>query len=155
MSDGDIQPRTPGSIGGVGAHSRFGKTVVAHGDSGEVCKLGERTVEVVVEEGIGHRVVGNENVLPTIVVIVERDYAQAVGRLGREARLFADVGEGAVAVVAIQSRRLPMIDIGMAITSHSWAAIAAPEVPLRRPIHVVGDYQVKMPVIVGVKPCRA
>src|SRR5262249_2996825 len=68
---------------------------------------------------------------------------------------FADVCEGAVAVVVIQRGRLPVVDVRMAIAAHARALVTAVVIGFRRPVHIIGDHQVQTGVVIVVEPGRA
>ena len=97
-------------------------------------------------------IVGDEDVLPSVIVVVERDDAQPVAALRADAGRFADIGESAVAVVVIERWRLAVEIVGMAIAAHARAAVATIEVALRRPVDVVGDDEIESAVIVVIEP---
>src|SRR6185437_5827814 len=104
------------------------------------------------KQEIGHGIVGNENVLPSVIIVIECNNAEPVSRLCTNARLFADVRESAIAIIAIQSRRLAIVIVGMAIAAHARTVFAAPEIAIRRPVDVIRDDEIKMTIIIIVKP---
>ena len=97
-------------------------------------------------------VVGDKNVLPPIVVIVKGDHTQPVARLDSYSGALAHVGKRAVAVIVIERWRLAAIHVWVAITSEAGPLVSAPEVALRRPIHIVSDHQVQQAIVVVIKP---
>ena len=89
----------------IGAHPGAGPPVGRDADAGRQRHLPEHAVAFVVEQEVRRRVVGHEDVRPPVIVVVADDDAEAVAAMTADARLLADVGEGAVAVVAIEDRR--------------------------------------------------
>ena len=87
MSDDKIHAAIAGSFGCVGAHARFKLAIAADGDASLVSHFRERAIAIVVEEKIRHVVVGDENVLPAVVVVIKGDYAQAVAALSAQRRM--------------------------------------------------------------------
>ena len=55
----------------------------------------------------------------------------------------------------VKRRRLPVEIVRMAVAAHPRAAIAAIEVPLRRPINIISDHQIQTAIVVVIEPRRA
>ena len=91
-------------VGGIGAHARFGAAVFAEARAGFVGRVAKRAVAVVEIQKIPLRVVGDENVRPSVAIQVRQHHAQAFAVGVRQAGFFSDVGERAVAVIVIQLR---------------------------------------------------
>ena len=141
MADNQVQPAVSTHVGGIGSHTRLELAIAPYGDARGVADLCKCTVPAVVKQRIGHGIVGYENVLPPVVMVVERHHAQAVCRLQCETGLLAYIGACTVSIVAIKRRPDGMIDVGMAVTPHPRLFVSAPEV-LRRPVHIIRDHQV-------------
>src|ERR1019366_7729776 len=62
------------------------------------------------------------------------------------------LGEGAVAVVVVENWGFAVVIGRVAIATHSRTLAAAIIVAFRRPIHVVGHYQVEKAVVVVIEP---
>src|SRR5437667_130090 len=95
-------------------------------------------------------IVGDENVLPPVLVEIQGDNPKAVPQLGSHAGGFAHVRKGAIPLVMVQRRGLSPVNIRMAV-----GAIFGPPTPdivFRRPVHIIGDYQVEIAVLVIIKP---
>ena len=77
---GHDQTETPvaAEVGEGGPHAGFGFSIGSHRNAGGACDVGERPVGVVAKEEIGHRVVGDEDVRPAVVIDVRNRDAKAV-----------------------------------------------------------------------------
>src|SRR5262249_22848880 len=75
VRDKNVQPAITINVGGVSSHTRFGLAVFADGDAGLEGHFAEAAVVIVAEKEIRVRVVGDEDVLPAVVVEVECNYA--------------------------------------------------------------------------------
>jgi len=65
-------------IGGINAHAGAGNTVFAEGNAGGNGALFERAVLFIEVELVGLRVVGDQEVGPSIVVVVENGNAETL-----------------------------------------------------------------------------
>src|SRR5208337_1886020 len=99
MRHDQIHATTAGRVGSVGSHAGLELPVRAHRDAGKISHLAKSSVAVVVKQIVGHVVVGDEDVLPAVVVVVERHNAQAVARFQPNSGGLADVGECAITVI--------------------------------------------------------
>ena len=108
---------TPGpvEIDRVDAHPGAGPAFLAERDAGLEAQLGEGAVAVVAIELVRLRVVGDEDVGPAVLVVVEQRHAERLRRHVEEAGLGGDVVEGAVALVAIEPRRAAAIGLRRAV----------------------------------------
>ena len=122
---------------------------------GQIGGFGEGAIPIVLEKKIRHVVVGDEDVLPAVIVVIEGDDTQAVAGLRSHTGRFADVCEGAVAVVVVERGCLPVVHVGVAIAAHPRALVAAVVIGFRRPVDVIGDHKVQTSVVVVVEPGRA
>src|SRR5207247_9403191 len=68
----------------------------------------------------------------------------------RAALLRVTVGEGTVRVVVVQDVRGPLVVVGMAIGAVAGLLVPALPVVLERPVHVSGDEEVELAVVVEV-----
>src|SRR5580692_4011881 len=84
-----VEAPATGCIGGIRAHAGFELAVDAHGYSRRISDLAKSAVAIVAEQEVRHGVVGDENVLPAVVIVVEGDYAEAVARFLPESGTFA------------------------------------------------------------------
>src|SRR5207245_2525740 len=76
-------------------------------------------VVIVVKQRIRHVVIRDKDVLPTVVVIVERHNAKSVAGVLGQSRRFAQVCECAIAVIVIKAWRLGMEIVWMTVATHS------------------------------------
>ena len=151
VADHQVGPARAVVVGGVGPHPRAGHPRVAERHPGQHPDVFERAVAAVLEELVGLRVVGHEEVRPAVVVEVEHDDAQRLRRGRAHAGGRRHVFEGRVAPVAIERAALPLIRLGRAVRLLV-ARQRAEQVGLGRPVHVVADEQVEMAVGVIVEP---
>src|SRR5260370_31705532 len=91
-------------VGGGDAHAGLRFAVGAESAARIHGNVNEGAVFLILIERAGGGIVGDVNVRPAVVVEIGGEHAEAVGAVGFEdAGFFADVGEGAVAVVVIQN----------------------------------------------------
>ena len=126
--------------------------VLAVGHGGGQSDILERPVAAVAIEEVRHRIVGDEDVHPTVIVEVEADHAEAVPRAAADARRLADVFEGAVALVAKQRRRLSLVFVGVTVGLIPRALFSAEKILVFGPVEVVDDDEIEPAVVVIVEP---
>ncbi len=78
MTHEEIHPAASGGIGRIHTHARFCQAVAADGGPGKVADFPKGPVSLVLKKVVRHSVVGNEDVLPSVEIVVEGDDAQAV-----------------------------------------------------------------------------
>src|SRR5262249_25413664 len=142
VGDKNVQPAVTINVSSVNSHARLRLAVFADGDAGLSSDFRKGSVVVVAEQEVGVGVVGDKDVLPPIVVEVEGYDAKAAARMKPKFGGFGKVRERAVSVVVIERRRLAAKLIRMAVATVTRLLIAAPDVILRRPGHVIGDHKV-------------
>src|SRR5499426_1666756 len=152
VRDENVQPAVSVNIGGVSSHSRLGLAVFADGDAALKRYFAEAPVVIVTEEKVRVGVIGDEDVLPAVVVEVKCDNAQTAAGMRPDLGSFSDIGEGAVAVVSVKRRLLPAKLIGVAVSPVPRLLVAAPDVVIRRPCHVIGDREIEFAVPVIIEP---
>src|SRR5882672_1009611 len=155
VSDKNVRPAVSINIGGVGSHPRFGLAVFADGDAGLEGHFAEAPVTIVTEEEVRVGVVGDEDILPAVVVEVKSNNAQTAAGMRPDLGSFSNIGEGAVAVVMVERRLLPAKLIRVAVSSVARLLVTAPEVIIRRPGHVIGNREIELAVPVIIEPCGA
>ena len=101
----EIEPSVAVVVGELGAHAGARLAVARHRDARREADLGEAAAALVVEEEVRHRVVGHEHVGQPVVVVVADGHAEAVADVRGDAGGGADVGEDALAVVAVEHAR--------------------------------------------------
>ncbi len=138
-------------VGGVDTHAGAGHAVFTEGDAGGDSLLLEGAVLLVQVELVGLGVVGEENVGPAIVVVVEDGDAEAFGSGVKEAGFLGGIFELAAAQVVPEARGGSPVGLGRAVGLVG-AVEGAVDVGLRRPLHVVGDDEVKLAVAVVIDP---
>src|SRR5215510_4255172 len=152
VRDKNVRPAVAINVGGVGSHARFGLAVFADGDAGLEGYFAEATVVIVAEEEIRVGVIGDEDVLPAVVVEVECNYAQAAAGVRPDPGSLSNIGEGAAAVVMVKRRLLPAKFIRVAVSTVPRLLVAAPDVIIRRPGHVICDREIEFTVPVIIEP---
>jgi len=91
-------------IGRGDAHAGLGLAISAQRAASFERNVGENAVPLILIERACRGIVGDIDVRPAIVVEIGSEHAEAVGPAGFEdAGFFADVGEGAVAVVVVEN----------------------------------------------------
>jgi hypothetical protein len=109
---------------------------------------------VVIQE-IRRGVVGHEDVRPAVVVVVTDHDAEPVAAPVEHAGLAADVGEGAVAVVAVEHRPQRREVERVAVDAELLAGVAAEHLVVHARVHVVDDEEVHVTVAIDVRPGAA
>ena len=122
VGDDQIQPPVAVVVAGIDAHAGARLAVGADGDAGGQPRFREPQVAGVVEQKVRHRVVGDEHVRPSVVVVVGDDDAEAVGAQRADAGRGAHVREDAAAVVAVDRARQRVVLQRVAVEPHAGAA---------------------------------
>src|SRR6185369_4274809 len=99
-------------------------SVATHRYPGDVSDFLECAVMFIAKQRVRHRIIGDEDVLPAVPVEIKGDHSQPVARFRRDPGNLADIGEGTVAVIVIQSRRLSVVVVRMAVATHPWTFIS-------------------------------
>ena len=102
----NIQAAVQIVIADAHAHAGLLHAVFIQRDAAFEAHLGERAVVIVPEQEAGRGIASHVDVGPAVVIEIGRNRGHAVTafRLGN-ARFLADIGERAVAVVVIETRR--------------------------------------------------
>ena len=135
----------PVVVRSVNTHRAAGLAVLGIGDPSRDPVLAERAVSLVAIQLVGLGIVSLEDVGPAIGVVVKDCDAQRFGRRVVHARPGADIFKRAVPSIPVQHRWLPWIRLGRAVRLGG-AVHRAPQVLVRRPLHVVSHQQVQVPV---------
>jgi len=129
--------------------------IVAVGAAGYDSDIGECAVVIVLEKDAGLRIYGDVDVWPAVVIEIVGDRSDGVAAAGfKDAGFFGDVGERAVAVVAIE-------DVGIACeaarATHDGNAFPLAERRavgsgfLRVELDVIADEEIEIAVAVVVE----
>src|ERR1035437_4711659 len=102
IGDPQVQHATALEVRKDRAHRRSGFSILPVGRARLVGNLLEGSIVLVMKQEILGPVIGNVNVIPTVVVEVRRGYAHGAPYVGADARLFGHIRKGSVAVVVIQ-----------------------------------------------------
>src|SRR5262249_10790685 len=102
-------------ISGIGSHSAAGDAILAECDTRRDTFLAEGPVAVVPVEFVGLRVIGDEEIGPTVVVVIEHgDTERFAGRVAYSG-LCADILEPASTEIVVQLRRGSLVRFGGAV----------------------------------------
>src|ERR1035438_622333 len=153
IGDEQIHPAIFVEIGGVHAHSRTRTPFGAVSNIGLQSKFVELPWAAIHKEKICDRVVGDEKVHQAIVVDVGGDDAKSFAWMSGNARLFADVGEGSVAIIVKEKIGHGTEDSRNAVMP---LAVGRDTAAVRRvKIHKVANEKVEPAIVVVIEPNRA
>src|SRR5437879_7191941 len=108
----------------------------------------------IMKEEVGMIVIGHKYVYESITIVVGDGDSHAFPEVLGDSSFYGNIGEGAVAVVAVQSIREIRIIVGMAICTQLGSR-AAVWVLINLPLAVIRHEQVQQAVIVVIDPgCR-
>ena len=106
IGDDEVELPVAVVVAGIGAHAGARPSVGRHRHAGAQRDLRRSaTPSGAVEQEVRHAVVGDEHLRPPVIVEVGDDDAEAVAAMRADAGLRADVGEDALAVVAVDDVR--------------------------------------------------
>ena len=148
-----IPVAVPLRIGDRHSHARLRETHSRQRAAALEGLLAEGAVAVVHPQEVRPLIVGDVDVDAPIAVEVGRDHAQAGGGARRDSGAAAHVGEGAVAVVAIERSWLRSVLRRPAVAAQAHRA-EADLLELRRPLEVVADEEIEIAVGVVVEETR-
>ena len=100
---------------------------------------------------LGKRVIRHEDIDSAVEIVVAKGDAQAFPGVLGDARRNGNIGECAVAVVAIEQMGNGPELVRMAVSPHVKALVPAPRVPGEAPIKVTRDEKVEVAVVVVVE----
>jgi hypothetical protein len=138
----------------VGAHAGEGVAIGRVSNAGRNGDLFEFLSADIVEEKVGHGVVGDKGIEKAIAIEVSEGDAHALAEEGVDAGLMRDVGEGSVAVVAIEGVMQRQVEVGMAVGAQALFESAV-GILVDFPMAVVDDEKIEQPIVVVVEPARA
>ena len=110
---------------------------------------------IIDEKEIRPSVVGNHDVRPAVIGQVSQYYAHPFCLRLADTRGITDVGKRAIMIVVIELDSLAAIVVGVAIGAVSGTVFTTPKVRFGRPLDVVANQQIEIPVLVVVEPSRA
>src|SRR5580658_3643174 len=141
-------------IRSVNAHTGARHTIFAEPDAGRNRALFKRAVLLIHIKFVGLRVVRDQDVGPSIVVVIENGDAESLRSRIVKASLLRGVFELAVAEVMPEASRRSLIRFGRAVRLMRTIKRAI-EVGLLRPLHIVGDDEIEFAVAIVIDPGRA
>ena len=84
MSDNNIHAAVTGDVGRVCTHTGFKLAIAADCDASQIAYFAKCPVTIVVEQRVRHVIIGNKDVLPAIIVVIEGDDAESVAGVLRQ-----------------------------------------------------------------------
>ena len=153
VGDGDPGAAGVVEVAGIDTHPRPRLAVLAEGDAGLQRHVLERAVAQIPIQLVRLRVVGDEEIGPAVLVVVDHRHAERFRAGVEDAARGGDVLERAVAAVTEQPAGLAAIRLRRAV-GLLLAVEAAEDVVLRRPPDVVADEQIEQAVAIEVEPQR-
>ena len=151
VGDDEIEPAVAVVIRELGSHARSRFAIPSHGHSGEETHFAEAPATLVVEQKIGHTVVGDKHVGTAVIVVIAHGHSQAVADVLPEASLRARVGKSALAIVEIQDVRQPLVHEWMAVDADATLRVTTEAVVRLRRIEVVGDEEIEIAVDIDIE----
>src|SRR6185369_11040668 len=147
IGDVQIEPAVVIEISQRDAHGRHGDALSGKGHAAVQSDFPEGAVVLVVVEVSAEPVVGDEQVGPTIVVVVAGAYGKIFAFGLVDFGLDTNVGEGPVAVIVIERVRTAAIRTGRATALHSAQVAIAPVAH----VNVTADVKIEASVTVIIK----
>src|SRR5262245_27760023 len=141
-------------VRGVHAHAGAWRAVGAEPDLGGQPDLVPLALAAVDEQEILHGVVRDEEIHQTVIVDVGGHDAEALADRALNVGTGRHVGEGAVAVVAVQEVRRPLENAGDAVEAFPKLVVAAEHFARRRILDEAAEEQIELAVVVVVEPDR-
>src|SRR5262249_41618322 len=138
-------------IRSVDAHASARDAVFTESNAGHHTFFRESSVAVVVVELVGLRVIGEEKIRPTVVIVVEQRDAHRFGRWLAESCLLRYILERSIAAVVPQPGGCAFVRFRRAIRL-ALAIERTVQIVFHGPLNVVSDDQIEAPVFVVVDP---
>src|SRR5579883_2192035 len=102
-------------VDGIDAHAGTSFTGIAEGNAGAECLISKRSVVVIVVKLVRLRVVGDEEVQPAVVVIIEQSHPQRFAGGIVETSFFRYIFKPAVAEIMKERCALAFVQFGRAV----------------------------------------
>src|SRR5438445_2672626 len=150
-----VETSTSCGVRSVCAHSGLELAVDTDRYARRIPYFAERAVPIVVEQGIRHGVVSNENVLPPITVVIKCHHSEPTCWLLRKPGTFANVSKSSVPIVVIKGWEFTVVHVRMTVAPEMRTSTATVKISLWRPVHIVRDDKIQLPIVVVVKPSGA
>jgi hypothetical protein len=114
----------------------------------------EMPVSVVMEQEVGHGVVGHQNIRPPVAIVVGESRTHPLTHMLPYARCGRHIRERAVPVIVIQCIGQPWIEPRMAVRALPGRAVLADRLFIRVPVDIVHHEQIQPPVAIVIEPHR-
>src|SRR6185437_3693158 len=151
-------------ISDADSHGRLLASIFAERESRSITHIFKRAVMPVAIQEVRRGIVGHQQVHPAVVIDIHKGSGQTVVAVGiRDARLHADVGKGAIAVVVEQVVALSRqaagpahhIDPTKLAEIRRYGSLSRDRWMIGIELHVSRNKQIELPVVVVVTPGRA
>ena len=153
IGDGEAGAAGVVEVSRVDPHARPRLAIVAERDAGCERDVPEAAVALIAIELVRLCVVGDEDVRPAVLIVIEQRDTERLRAGVEDAAGRGHVLEGAVAAIAEQPAGLAAVRLRRAVRL-LLAVEAAEDVVLGRPLHVVADEQIEQAVAIEVQPHR-
>ena len=154
IADHQALPARVVVVRGVGSHTGAGCAGVAISHSSRDTYVGEGSVVVVVVELVGFGVVGDEQIQPAVIVIIQQRNAECLAGGIVETSSLGHVLKRSISLIVEKGRALTFISLRRAV-GLVFVVERAVLIGLNRPLDVVSDEQIQLAIVVVVKPYRA
>src|SRR6185369_8157092 len=138
-------------VRGVDAHTSARRARLAERDACDHGVVSKRAVVIVAIELVWLGVVGDEEIHPAVVVVIEQSYAQRFAGGIVYTGFCSDVFKRAVAAIVEQRGTLAFVSLRRAVR-FVFRIERAVLVRLYRPVDIVADEQIEFAVVVVVEP---
>src|SRR5216684_7645007 len=160
MRDEEAEPPAVVEIGEIHAHVAEFHAFAAERQAGEHADVRKGAVVVVVVEVVGNRVIGDEQVGPTIIIVVRPHHTQAViADFVANAIFCRDFFKSAVATIVIEEVAFADEPPRAALHQDTFVAAIFVATETRQVVHfhvrVAGDEEVHVAVAVVISPRRS
>src|SRR6202165_849224 len=138
-------------IGRIHAHACAGNAIFAEGDSCDDRFFGERAVAVVAIKLVWLGIIRKQEIGPAVIVVIEHGNAESFRSWVAETGFLRHFFKRAVAAIVPETDRCAFVRFRRAIR-FAFAVKGAIQVGLGRPLDIVADDEVELPVFVVVNP---
>src|SRR5262249_3899540 len=153
VADDDARIARSVNVREISTHPAARLPFLAEGHAGRQSRFGERPFAAVVFiKLVRLRVVGDEDVGPTVTVVIDDRHPKRFARRVEESGFFTPVAE-LPAYVVIEPRTLALVFLRRAVALVD-VVERAEDVGLRRPFDVVAEEEVEPPVLVIIEEGR-
>src|SRR5258708_6122545 len=135
----------------VHTHACTGNTVFAESDSGDDRFFGKCSVAIVAIKLVRLGVIRKEKIGPAVIVVIEQGETESLRSGVAETGFLRDVFKCAAAAIVPETNGTSFVGFWRAI-GFAFAVEGAIQVGRRRPLDIIGDDKIEMPILVVVNP---